>query len=65
MYCSRNHNIGSKRVLTLINFVYLYRYEYSQKSVIDREELEKRGITMKKPGEVTLESEYEKLKDVS
>lgn len=54
-----------KRIHTLINFVYLYRYEYSQKTVLNREELEKRGIQMKKPGEVTLESEYEKIKDVS
>ena len=29
-----------------------------------REKIEKQGIEMKKPGEVTLESEYEKVKDV-
>lgn len=41
-----------------------FRYEYSNKSTISAEELEKEGIFMKKPGEVTLETEYEKVKSI-
>lgn len=32
--------------------------------MLDPRELKKYGIEMKKPGEVTLESEYEKLKEL-
>lgn len=38
------------------------RYQFSKKTTIKPEELEERGINMKKPGEVTLETEYEKIK---
>ncbi|KAG5666408.1 hypothetical protein PVAND_014437 [Polypedilum vanderplanki] len=38
------------------------RYQFSKKTTIKPEELEKKGIEMKKPGEVTLESEFEKIK---
>ncbi|KAG5675126.1 hypothetical protein PVAND_005055 [Polypedilum vanderplanki] len=38
------------------------RYQFSKKSTVQPNELEKMGIKMKKPGEVTLESEYEKIK---
>lgn len=41
-----------------------YRYQFSKKETIDRKELEKHGVYMKKPGEVTLEGEYEKLKSM-
>lgn len=41
-----------------------FRYEYSNKSTISAEDLEKEGISMKKPGEVTLETEYEKVKNI-
>lgn len=41
-----------------------FRYEYSTKSTISADELEKEGIFMKKPGEVTLETEYEKVKNL-
>ncbi|XP_063233372.1 cytochrome c oxidase assembly protein COX16 homolog, mitochondrial [Bacillus rossius redtenbacheri] len=41
------------------------RYDYSKREKIDPDELrEKYGIQMKKRGEVTLESEYEKLKQL-
>lgn len=33
-------------------------------NALDRKELERLGIEIKKPGEVTLESEYEKIKDM-
>ncbi|KAJ8952871.1 hypothetical protein NQ318_006487 [Aromia moschata] len=36
------------------------RYQFSKVSTIRPDELKKYGIDMKKPGEVTLESEYEK-----
>ncbi|GJQ72675.1 hypothetical protein Trydic_g1335 [Trypoxylus dichotomus] len=39
------------------------RYQFSQVSSV-RREAEKLGIPMKKPSEVTLEKEYEKLKDL-
>lgn len=38
------------------------RYQYRTVSKINPEEMEKHGVKMKKPGEVTLESEYEKIK---
>ncbi|XP_055700461.1 cytochrome c oxidase assembly protein COX16 homolog, mitochondrial [Phlebotomus papatasi] len=38
------------------------RYEYSKNKQVSPAELEKLGVKMKKPGEVTLESEYEKIK---
>lgn len=40
------------------------RYQYSTRGVLIPEEVAKLGIEMKKPGEVTLESEYEKIKNV-
>ncbi|XP_043286398.1 cytochrome c oxidase assembly protein COX16 homolog, mitochondrial [Venturia canescens] len=39
-----------------------YRYSYVQRGI--REELKEHGIEIKKPGEVTLESEYEKIKQM-
>jgi hypothetical protein len=41
------------------------RYEFSTRSPVNPEMAEKYGVKMKKPGEVTLESEFEKLKKVS
>jgi cytochrome c oxidase assembly protein subunit 16 len=38
------------------------RYQFSKKSTVRPEELEKIGVQMRKQGEVTLESEYEKIK---
>lgn len=38
------------------------RYDFRNKSSITPDEAEKYGIKMKKPGEVTLESEYDKIK---
>lgn len=38
------------------------RYEFSTRSPVNPEMAEKYGVKMKKPGEVTLESEFEKLK---
>ncbi|BES87570.1 unnamed protein product [Nesidiocoris tenuis] len=40
------------------------RYQYSTRGVLIPEEVAKLGIEMKKPGEVTLESEYEKIKNM-
>uniref|UniRef100_A0A069DVF8 Cytochrome c oxidase assembly protein COX16 homolog, mitochondrial n=1 Tax=Panstrongylus megistus TaxID=65343 RepID=A0A069DVF8_9HEMI len=37
------------------------RYKFGKKQVIKPEELEEQGIDMKKPGEVTLESEFNKI----
>lgn len=38
------------------------RYQFSTVSQVRPDEVKKYGIEMKKPGEVTLESEYEKIK---
>lgn len=42
------------------------RYDYKPLLAPDvfREEMKKKGIKMKEPGEVTLESEYAKIKDI-
>lgn len=40
------------------------RYEFSKNKTISPEEAEKYGIQMKKPGEVTLETEFEKIKQL-
>ncbi|CAD7092594.1 unnamed protein product [Hermetia illucens] len=40
------------------------RYEYSKKQPVDPEEMKKFGVNMKKHTEVTLESEYEKIKGI-
>lgn len=40
------------------------RYQFSRNSTITPAEMEKHGIKMKKPGEVTLETEYEKIKNL-
>lgn len=40
------------------------RYEFRTVSKINPEEMEKLGVQMKKPGEVTLESEFEKIKNM-
>lgn len=39
-----------------------FRYQFSNKKTIRPDEVEDAGIKMKKPGEVTLESEFEKIK---
>jgi hypothetical protein len=40
------------------------RYEFSKHSPVNPEMAEKHGVKMKEPGEVTLESEFEKIKKV-
>ena len=40
------------------------RYTYSKKKLITPEEAEKMGVKMKKPGEVTLETEFEKVRNI-
>ncbi|XP_044260702.1 cytochrome c oxidase assembly protein COX16 homolog, mitochondrial [Tribolium madens] len=40
------------------------RYQFSRVSSVKPEEMKKLGVEMKKPGEVTLESEYEKIKKI-
>jgi cytochrome c oxidase assembly protein subunit 16 len=39
-----------------------FRYQFSKKITVKPDELDKLGIKMKNPEEVTLESEYEKVK---
>lgn len=41
-----------------------YRYEFSKHSPVNPEMAEKYGVKMKQPGEVTLESEFEKIEKV-
>jgi hypothetical protein len=53
-----NTNLNVSNLLT-------FRYEFSKKSSLNPDDIEKHGVKMKKPGEVTLESEYEKIKKVS
>jgi len=38
------------------------RYQFRNTKMITREEAEKHGVSMKKPEEVTLETEFEKIK---
>jgi len=40
------------------------RYQFRKVSPVNPEEAKKFGVEMKKPGEVTLETEYEKLKNL-
>ena len=40
------------------------RYEFQKHSPVNPEMAEKYGVKMKKPGDVTLESEFEKIKKV-
>ncbi|EAT42312.1 AAEL006153-PA [Aedes aegypti] len=40
------------------------RYTFSKKGTLTVEEAEKHGLLMKKPEEVTLETEYTKVKDI-
>ncbi|XP_058450069.1 cytochrome c oxidase assembly protein COX16 homolog, mitochondrial [Malaya genurostris] len=40
------------------------RYTYSKKGTLSWEEAESHGIHMKKPEEVTLETEYDKIKSI-
>lgn len=41
-----------------------FRFQFSKNTSLTPEEAEKHGIKMKKPGEVTLEKELEKIKDM-
>lgn len=38
------------------------RYQFRKVSLVNPDEAKKMGVEMKKPGEVTLESEFEKIK---
>jgi cytochrome c oxidase assembly protein subunit 16 len=40
------------------------RYQFSKKVTLKPEELEKAGVDMKETGEVTLETEFEKVKKI-
>lgn len=40
------------------------RFTYSKKGTLTTEEAERHGLLMKKPEEVTLESEFDKVKDI-
>lgn len=54
----------SRHYLQMYAFLH-YRFQFSKKQMIKPEELEEQGIIMKKPGEVTLESEFNKIIAVS
>lgn len=41
-----------------------FRYTFSKKGTLTTEEAEKHGLLMKKPEEVTLETEFDKVKDI-
>ncbi|CAD6991311.1 unnamed protein product [Ceratitis capitata] len=41
------------------------RYQFSRKKPVTPDEMEKYGVTMKKAEEVTLDSEYEKIKGLN
>jgi len=59
-----NQFLISLYLLAIIN--YCFRYTFSQKEAFKPEELKKLGAKreIKSTGEVTLESEYEKIKKV-
>lgn len=40
------------------------RYQYAKKQPVSPEDMKKFGVNMKKPSEVTLESEFEKVKKI-
>jgi len=40
------------------------RYQFSKKTTLRPDELDKIGVKMKNVGEVTLETEYEKIKEI-
>lgn len=44
--------------------MYLFSYQFSKKKTFRPDELETSGVMMKETGEVTLESEYEKVKEI-
>lgn len=44
--------------------MYFHRFKYFRNTFVTPEEMAKHGIAMKKRGEVTLESEYEKIKNM-
>lgn len=53
------------RLLSFFFTVELYpRYQFSRKSTLRPEEFEAFGIEKKQPGEVTMETEYEKVKSL-
>lgn len=42
----------------------IFSYQYSKRQLVTPEDVEKFGIKMKKSEEVTLETEYEKIKSL-
>lgn len=48
----------------ILNYVFPLRYQFSNKKTIRPDEVEKFGVKMKKEGEVTLETEYDKIKNL-
>ena len=46
------------------NCVICFSYTFSKKKTIRPDELENLGVKMKESGEVTLETEYDKIKDM-
>lgn len=45
-------------------FLFASRYQYAKMQPVTPEEMKKFGVTMKKRQEVTLESEYDKVKGI-
>lgn len=41
-----------------------FRYQFTKKKTLRPDEVEDAGVKMKKSGEVTLETEYEKIKNL-
>lgn len=56
--------LEAKTVNLISLSIQLFRYTFSKKKTIKSEELETMGVKMKKNGEVTLETEYEKVQKI-
>lgn len=51
-------------IISVIKIQYYLRYTFSKKLTLKPDEVEKAGVKMKQTGEVTLETEYEKIKEI-
>ena len=66
MLCSYNYIFRLLlHIFYNISIYVYYRYNYRNVNSLTREEAKKMGIEMKAPGEVTLETEYEKIKSLN
>ncbi|KAJ9574797.1 hypothetical protein L9F63_008022 [Diploptera punctata] len=60
---NRNQNNYKDRKINMSNSRSI-KYEFSKRCPVTPEMAEKYGVKMRKPGEVTLEGEYEKMKEL-